>query len=811
MPCIPPAYVRARVLLSRRLSYVLLAVPLFCLTTPACSSGTSGPGDGAGNGNQNGSNGGGDGAVNGSIDGGPGASGGSLDGGDNTPSDGALKVLPLDLQTIDVDDGATQPGVEFTVSRGGRPVNAAFAVDRGDAATITKGPTSTALFQPTGRLGGLVTVTVGYQGMTTKRQVLIRLRAKQNGATPGQTGQIADDVGELTSGGGVGGVGGEGLGGAVTDAPAKAALDAPASDGKAEGLTMLYPYNGTVWSRGLRAPLLMWSWSKNDADAVRIDLRTTSGAYQWSGTFGRPAILTTTGGKFVRHPIPQNVWDALTQTAGGLTSTGERDRVTVKLTVVKDGMAAGPISQTWTIAPARLSGTIYYNSYGTQLAKNFAGAVGGDGKFGGAVLSIRVGDTGPKLTAGADGKAPECRVCHSVSADGSRLVAPRGDNGTSSYALSPSGIAETSLGVNTEFPGMAPDGSFALTSGGKILEMPAAATEITPPGLAGVATSIGTPAFDPSGKSVAFNPTAGPGMTGPGKKLFVMDFKAATRTFSNVRTVVANTAPGVDQRPGWPAFLPDGESLVFHQQSKAGGDGDKEAGALYTRRGAKAQIHWTNTSNATKVTALNALNGLDAKGVSYLPKLSAPVVLGCTGDTQQVGGIDADHADDANLNYEPTVNPVASGGYAWVVVTSRRMYGNVATIPPFCSDPRGVDLIKNITTKKLWVAAIDLGAKPGEDASHPAFYLPSQELLAGNARGFWVLDPCRGDGQSCDSGDQCCNGYCTANATSGALECGNMPPDAQCSAEGDKCSQDADCCSSSNVCSGGFCSLIIIQ
>ena len=122
------------------------------------------------------------------------------------------------------------------------------------------------------------------------------------------------------------------------------------------------------------------------------------------------------------------------------------------------------------------------------------------------------------------------------------------------------------------------------------------------------------------------------------------------------------------------------------------------------------------------------------------------------------------------------MNPIASGGYAWVVFTSRRMYGNVATIPPFCSDPRGVDLIKNITPKKLWVAAVDLNQAPGTDASHPAFYLPAQELLAGNARGFWVLDPCQADGTTCTTGDQCCNGYCEADGDGGALVCSTMPP-----------------------------------
>ena len=40
------------------------------------------------------------------------------------------------------------------------------------------------------------------------------------------------------------------------------------------------------------------------------------------------------------------------------------------------------------------------------------------------------------------------------------------------------------------------------------------------------------------------------------------------------------------------------------------------------------------------------------------------------------------------------MNPVPSGGYAWVVFTSRRLYGNVATINPFYSDPRYHDLTR---------------------------------------------------------------------------------------------------------------------
>jgi hypothetical protein len=138
------------------------------------------------------------------------------------------------------------------------------------------------------------------------------------------------------------------------------------------------------------------------------------------------------------------------------------------------------------------------------------------------------------------------------------------------------------------------------------------------------------------------------------------------------------------------------------------------------------------------------------------------------------------------------------------------MYGNVATIPPFCSDPRGVDLIKNVTTKKLWVAAIDVNAAPGKDASHPAFYLPAQELLAGNARAFWVLAPCLADGASCTSGDQCCDGYCEPG-DGGALVCGNKPPNASCSQQGDKCTSNADCCNPKDSCINGFCELSSAQ
>lgn len=711
----------------------------------------------------------------------------------------AFDVQPSAMQTITVNIGQSTPTVTFTATLNGQPISAGWGVDRGDIGTVPPGPSTTAAFTPSGTTGGVVNVVAGLNNQTVKREVMVKLEGQQNGFDPNNPAiqpQIAGSPGVLTQGGGIGGVGGEGLGPAVTDMTTLTALQNPASDGKAEGLMLLYPYDKTVWPRGLLAPLLMWRSSLGDADAVQITLKSSSGSFSWTGTFARPDVLAQTGTPFIRHPIPQDIWRIATNTAGGA------DKLTVGLTIAKGGQAYGPIYQTWTVASARLSGTIYYNSYGTQLAKNYAGAVGGDGMFGGAVLSIKVGDTGPALTAGGNGDSTQCRVCHSVSADGSRLIAQRGENSalSSLYELTPNGSVEVPLTNGAEFPGVYPDGSVALAPNAQLYPLPDNSAPLATAGLTSVATSLGTPAFSPDGALVTFNPIAGPGVQNPKQKLLVMSFDAATKTFSNPIEAVDFTGQPAEVRPGWPAFFPDGKSVVFNHQTAAGIDGNT-LGDLRTRKGAKAQLAWASAAGGQPVTALNQLNG-----VGYLPALEQPIGMNCGADGFEVGDIDPGHADDVNYNYEPTVNPVASGGYAWVVFTSRRIYGSVAVIPPFCSDPRGVDLVQNITPKKLWVAAIDLNAQPGVDSSHPAFYLPGQELLAGNSRGFWVLEPCRPAGGACQSGDQCCDGYCQPGPD-GELVCSNMNPNSTCSQPQEKCTTAADCCDPLNICVNGFCTL----
>jgi len=750
--------------------------------------------------------------------GGNGSGGGSDDGGVSSSSDGGgdggncsgFDVEPAGLQTITVPIGGAAPTVTYTATLYCSPAAPGWGVDKGNVGAVAQMPPASAVFTPTGTTGGLVTVSANLNGQIITRQIMVKLTGAQNGPnnTVEEISQIPTTSGQLTAGGGVGGVGGEGLGTAVTDPGTLTALGAPASDGSAQGLAYLYPYDKTVWPRGLLAPLVMWTWAPpggpalpGDADAIKIDLTTTTGSFTWSGTFSRPAILTTN--PFIRMPIPQDIWKMATETAAG-----KLDQLTVSLTVAKGGVAYGPISETWTIAPIRLDGTIYYQSYGTQLVQNYSGAVGGNKLFGGAVLSIKVGDVAPKVAAGTAAMSPTgCRVCHSVAAGGSRVVAVDGNNESlsSAYDLSTSPPTETIMGNLANYPAMYPDGSMALTSSGSVLPLPSGSPSAASVGLTSVATNLGQPAFSPDGKKVAFNPLAGPAATKVNKGLYVMDFDKATSTFSNPVLVADDTGQPSATQPAWPAFFPDNQSMVYHHQTIKSVEDN-----LATRAGSHAQIYWTSGNSAADATPLDALNG---KG--YLPKLPAASTLSCKADGYQVaagsGAIsnpDLDHGDDVDLNYEPTVLPLGAGGYAWVIFTSRRLYGNEATIPPFCSDPRGVDLIQNITTKKLWVAAVDLSQTPGVDASHPAFYLPAQELLAGNARGFWALDPCLADGNSCSSGDQCCNGYCEANG-SGALVCSQTVP--SCSAVGDKCTSAADCCDPTNACLNGFCAGDVIE
>jgi hypothetical protein len=236
---------------------------------------------------------------------------------------------------------------------------------------------------------------------------------------------------------------------------------------------------------------------------------------------------------------------------------------------------------------------------------------------------------------------------------------------------------------------------------------------------------------------------------GQGHSLSTMAFDVGTKTFSALTSIVSDPNAYL----GWPAFMPDTKSFVY---------GSVNHQDYATWQQSQGDLYYVDLATKTKV-ALDIANGVRG-GQPYIPYGAA----------------------DLHLNYEPTVLPLAVGGYYWAVFTSRRRLGNVIT---------GGDAWADADRKKLWVVAIDMNPTPGKDPSHVPFYLEGQELGAGNMRGFWALDPCKGNGTSCESGDECCNGFCRqVPGDGGATVLACVPPPTGCANIFEKCTTSADCC-----------------
>ena len=676
-------------------------------------------------------------------------------------SDGAIPTGPLSIaplnQTIHVTVGVPPPTLTYTAKVGATSVAASFSIDLGQVASIVA---STGVLTPSGTIGGVAHVTATFGMQTVSTPVTIAMELTDNGAP-------SVDAGAGTGAGGAnGGVGGSPPGGPGSLATQTLLEGAATPD---TGLGWLYPYDKTVWPQGVVPPLLQWT-APRSYDAVYIHLHEN--AFDYQGFFSAPVA----GQPFVNVAIQKAAWDTLLYSNQG-------EAVTATLVFSAGGVAYGPLTETWVVAQGTLTGTVYYQSYGTALAVNYPGS-NGYPNFGGATLAIKHGASSPVLVAGTTGIVPgngNCRVCHSVSAGGSSLVTQHGNNydESSAYALTAANLETVlppggSAGTGTfAFPGISPDGTFLFSNAGPLPGVNPPATSglfaipsgnaIAAVGLpAGLAAAM--PVFSPDGAHVAFNDYSLDKIS-----LASIDFVQATSTFSNLQKL-HTPASGKDF---FPAFMPTNDAVVFEHETAS----DGEFGA--TRSGSRGELWWVDLATRTAAPLAN-LNG-----AGYLP----------------IGA--SNHATDQTLQYEPTINPVPSGGYAWVVFTSRRMYGNVATQDPFLSDPRDYNATKSATTKKLWVAAIDLNAAPGTDPSHPAFYLPAQEILAGNSRGYWVVDPCEASGTSCLTGDQCCSGYCGAG--DGGIVCGTQP--AGCAVLGNKCAMTSDCCGATTgiACIDGYC------
>ena len=652
---------------------------------------------------------------------------------------------------------------------------------------------------------------------------------------------------------------------------------------------ILYPYNNTVFPLGMLPPLVQWT-SSASATYAKITLlypATGTPTFSWSEIVQPNGPLTTpyntlpttlpiTGGG--RAQIPALVWRTFANAAAGNTGS-----ISVQMLEAGKGTIADTVKVKF--ATAQLKGTIYYQSYDSKLVAASAPN--------GATLAIKVGSATPTVI---DGNTV-CRDCHSLSANGARLITLNGaatspslysDTKTLNLAT---GTAEATVTSNNDgrfaWAALSPDGTMAFTNSGtspswmsgqwntaasqgpsNLYSIPSGAA-LTTSGLTSLRAMF--PAFATDGSQVAFNyntldwrtlasmtvtygtPTAGAYNFGTPVQLFKPAL-AAGATYSNGGGMAA-----------WPSYMPAGQNGVVvqvvphHNCSESGGDGNTSVNSNKLSEkniGGLGELWWVNTSGTPVPARLNKANG-----VGYLPTgknghgiAGTSVPTTSTDPTDTAGGTPslAQFATDGNdtdacrlslrtvigsghdemLNFKPTVNPTTTGGYQWVVFMSRRMYGNVATINPYASDPRHADEIDATkaaakgyalqpSTKKLWVAAMSTNPTPGSDPSSPAFYLDGQELYAGNSRSYWVLPQCvapsatRSAATVCTTTADCCQtpaSVCALDipvATNPATAHCVPTTSVMCSADGAACNVDGDCCNAvtGTRCSGNVCTV----
>jgi WD40-like Beta Propeller Repeat len=498
--------------------------------------------------------------------------------------------------------------------------------------------------------------------------------------------------------------------------------------------------------------------------------------------------------------LPQDVWDAVGRQTGGRS-----DPLSVELTTLSGQSAAGPIKASWVIAQATLKGSIYYNSYNSQLgnpaaglAGGLGGLAGGLGGFGGigggvggnngSILRIR-----PGRTAELFAKQGSCTGCHSMSANGERLIlmepanaggvagglfggggAGGGATDGQAYAITPDTMPNpmpARAAAATSFVGLTPDGKLYVSSTASLGVGPRgaggqSALYETDTGMvvsgSGIPAQAMMPTFSPDGTLLTFSD----GAQG-GKAIVVMDFDIKTRKASKPRTVLKHNL-----LLGWPFILPDNRAVIFSVTSEGdfSGAGAGVMGAV--GQGPASDLGLVDLQTMKLIWLAKTIGFKSEADLNsnktYLPFGNA----------------------DVHQHYYPTVSPVSAGGYFWIFFDTIRHYGN-----------QGL-------RRQLWGAAIAVPAVTElstgnyeSDPSFPAFYLPGQELPVANHRAFTALDPCRADGASCETGVDCCTGFCTDG------KCGKV--DKRCSKTGEACKTKSDCCNPAEQCLGGFCDIML--
>ena len=407
---------------------------------------------------------------------------------------GALAVTPPNpVLSVTVPGPAGKQS--FMAMSGSGTVSAKWSVDDATLGSID----GNGVFTASGKAGGVATVTATAGGATASTTVTVHLAVTDN------AGNVSTAVqGQLTAGG--------------------------SAD---SAFRWLYPYDKTVFPRGLTAPVLQFDGTSPTGVLVHVSSKNLD----YKGFFGAssPPGQVTLGAA---------AWTLVTASAGA------SDPVQIDVTKIAGTSVSGPIRESWTIAQGTLKGTVYYDTYDSTVAMG-----------GGAVMRIKPGTPAQVLLE-------NCTTCHAVSADGSTLVASANHGNDESFDLrQDAGVKATVPDTTWSFGAVYPDGSLVLQSGGGNIPGMDGLTPsklwdtktglaVAAPGFDGVVVNAVMPTFSPDGKKVAFNDET----VGSGHTLSVMGFDVATKTFSGLTQVVSTTT---DNYLGWPAFLPSSTAFLF--------------------------------------------------------------------------------------------------------------------------------------------------------------------------------------------------------------------------------------------------------
>jgi hypothetical protein len=318
--------------------------------------------------------------------------------------------------------------------------------------------------------------------------------------------------------------------------------------------------------------------------------------------------------------------------------------------------------------------------------------------------------------------------------------------------------------------------------------------------------SMMVPTFSPDGTKVAYvnadkDSISGYPDTGWRRGLSMFTFDQATLAISSRKRLLNNwssSAPGTPLK--WPFFESDSRSLVYVETDAAEYCASNRPGTSSAAARACQEAAYGSMSPTTR---------------GYWPGKVYSIDTANPGSTRRelTRLTNGEDSNDFAKSYQPTVLPFAVGGYRWAIFTSPRAYGNQLNARASAgSSSSGTPTDFTCAASMLWVGAIDDQAADGSDRSHPAFFLPGQNVAAitaqnhyVNERGYLVKSVCKNSGDACTLSSECCGASSSPPAAacrvaSGWTPSAGAPPrtcedlSGTCSNAGESCDTSTDCC-----------------